>query len=84
MNAPDAIENYDSYEALLHAITPEVHEQLRRAIELGKWPNGDRLTSEQREHCLQAVIAWEAKHLPEEERVGYIDRTNLRKQHCDA
>jgi uncharacterized protein YeaC (DUF1315 family) len=29
---------------------------------------------EQRELCMQAVIAWEARHLPPEDRVGHIDR----------
>lgn len=72
-----------SFDQLLAAVTPEIHQQLRTAIELGKWPNGDRLTEAQREDSLQLVIAWEARHLPETERVGYIDRTNLRKTHCD-
>ncbi|MEX7542937.1 DUF1315 family protein, partial [Acinetobacter baumannii] len=26
------------------------------------------------ETCMQAVIAWELKNLPEEQRSGYIDR----------
>ena len=73
----------DNFERLLQSVTPELHKQLRQAIELGRWPNGDRLTEEQKENSLQLVIAWEARHLPEEQRTGYIDRTNLRKSHCD-
>lgn len=72
-----------SFEALLASVTPEIHRQLRTAIELGRWPNGDRLSDEQRQNSLQIVIAWEERHLPEEERVGYIDRSSLRKTHCD-
>jgi uncharacterized protein YeaC (DUF1315 family) len=60
--------------ALIDSITPEIHERLRRAVEIGRWPDGTRLTHEQKELTLQAVIAYEARHLDETERVGYIDR----------
>ena len=73
----------ESFEQLLASVTPDIHQQLRTAIELGRWPNGERLTAEQKENSLQLVIDWKALHLPEEERVGYIDRTNLRKSQCD-
>ena len=32
------------------------------------------MTSDQREHCLRAVIAYDEMHKPQSERVGYIDR----------
>lgn len=57
---------------LLNSITPDIYDNLKRAIELGKWPNGEKLTAEQKEHCMQAVIAYELKHKPEQERTGYI------------
>lgn len=72
-----------SFEALLAGMTPEIHQNLKNAIELGKWPGGERLTKEQVELCLQAVIAWDLKHLPETERVAYIDRTRLKQSQCD-
>ena len=74
----------DSFEALLSGMTPEIHHNLKNAIELGKWPSGERLTKEQVELCLQAVIAWDIKHLPETGRVAYIDRTRLKHNHCDT
>ena len=49
----------DSFEELLSTITPEVHAKLKQAIELGRWENGDRLSKEQVELCMQAVIAYE-------------------------
>lgn len=73
----------DSYEALLAQMTPEIHARLKTAIELGKWDSGERLTPAQLEHCLQAVIAWDHLHLPEHERVAFIDRSGLRKSQCD-
>ena len=63
---------FKSFEDALAHMTPEVCANLRRAVELGRWPDGRALSTEQKELCLQAVIAWEAKHLPEEERMGYV------------
>ncbi len=70
----------NSFEELLSSITPEVHSKLKQAIELGRWENGDRLSKEQVELCMQAVIAYDEIHLSEEEKVGYIDRSKLQNK----
>jgi uncharacterized protein YeaC (DUF1315 family) len=62
------------YEQLIDSLTPDVVARLRRGIETGRWPDGRPLTPEQREHSLPPIIAWEQRHLPEEQRTGYIDR----------
>jgi uncharacterized protein YeaC (DUF1315 family) len=80
---PELPEKPGNWNTLVASMSPELHASLKTAVELGRWPNGDRLTPQQREHCLQAVIAWDQLHLPEDERVGYIDRTALQKSHCD-
>lgn len=46
---------------------------LRRAVETGRWPDGHRLPDEQRALCMRAVLAWEARYLPPEQRTGYIE-----------
>lgn len=56
---------------LLESITPDIYERLKRAVELGKWPDGRVLSEGQKELCLQAIIAYDRRK-PEEERVGYI------------
>ncbi|ROQ20013.1 hypothetical protein EDC38_0606 [Marinimicrobium koreense] len=61
-----------NYQDLLNSLTPEVYENLKRAVELGKWPDGRVVTPEQRQHCMEAVIAYEHKHLPPEQHTGYI------------
>ena len=72
-------------EQMLAVLDPEIVSRLKTAIEIGKWPNGVVLTQEQRHTCMQAVYAWEAKHLPETERSGYIDRgTKEEDEHCDS
>lgn len=62
------------YNDTLDTLDPALYERLKRAVETGRWPDGRALTPEQRAHCLRAVIAWGERHLPPQERVGYIDR----------
>jgi uncharacterized protein len=57
---------------LVNSITPEVYQSLKTAIELGKWGDGRILTPEQKEHSMQAIIAYELKYMPAEERTGYV------------
>jgi uncharacterized protein len=57
---------------MLRNITPDVYAALKLAVEIGKWSDGRKLTLEQKELCLQAMIAWEQDNLPEEERTGYM------------
>ena len=61
-------------QTILASLTPEVVEKFRVAIELGKWPDGRRLTVEQRETCMQSVMVGEHEHLPPAERTGYIHK----------
>ncbi|MBS7326807.1 MAG: DUF1315 family protein [Thiopseudomonas sp.] len=57
---------------MIDDITPETHASLRQSLELGKWPDGTRLTREQKELTMMAIIAWEQKNLPEDQRAGYL------------
>jgi uncharacterized protein len=56
----------------LTSLTPDIYQNLKRSVELGKWPDGQRLSLDQRQLCMQAMIAYEHKHLPPEEHTGYI------------
>lgn len=49
------------------------YENLRRALALGRWPDGRRLEPRQREICMETVALWEAAHLPPEQRTGYVE-----------
>lgn len=42
-------------------MTPVIYENLRTAVETGKWPDGKALTDEQKSHSLQAVLMYQAK-----------------------
>ena len=61
-------------QTILTSLTPEVVDKFRVAIELGKWPDGRKLTPEQRDTCMQAVMVWEHEHLQPAERTGYIHK----------
>lgn len=71
------------YKQMIEAMTPEIYQSLKRAVELGRWPDGRPVTREQREHAMQAIIAWGERHLEEAERVGYIDRGHKAGETCD-
>lgn len=61
-----------SFNEMIKNITSEIYQSLKLAVEIGKWADGNKLTAEQRELSLQAMIAWEIQNLPEEERTGYM------------
>ncbi len=69
-----------SFADLIQSITPETYETLKLAMEIGKWGDGTKLTQEQKELTMQAMIVWEQTHLPEEERTGYLGGQECAKQ----
>lgn len=71
------------YQQLIDTMTPEIYENLKRSVEVGKWPDGRAVTPEQREHAMRAIIAWGQAHLDESERVGYIDKGHKGGDVCD-
>jgi uncharacterized protein YeaC (DUF1315 family) len=71
------------YDELIEQLSPEVIAQFREALELGRWPDGRSVSPEQREHCMQAVIAFEHRHVAAADRVGYIDKGRKADQQND-
>lgn len=64
-----------NFQEVAASLTPEVYQRLKEAVELGKWPNGDALSREQKALCLEALMTYEARNgVPENERIGYIER----------
>lgn len=73
------------FEQMIGNITPDIHANLKRAIELGKWPDGKRLTKEQVALCMEAVITYEKRFVSEENRVGFIDKGSKEEgEVCDS
>jgi uncharacterized protein len=50
----------------------EMIAKLKAAVELGRWENGEKLTSEQVESAIQAVLLWEAKHLGNQHQEPFV------------
>jgi len=65
----------DEFIKVAQDLTPTVYENLKRALELGKWPDGRVMQPEQKTICMQAVIAYEQLNLPEQERTGYMSQS---------
>lgn len=65
---------------LIQSITPETYKTLKLAVEIGKWGDGTKLTQEQKDLTMQAMIMWEMNNLPEEERTGYMGGQECAKQ----
>lgn len=73
-----------AYQGFAGRLSRVQYEALKRALELGRWPDGRPLSSEQKAHCMAAIIHWEARHLTAEERTGHIDTGRKRRgQSCD-
>ena len=71
------------YQQLIEAMTPELYERLKLAVETGRWPDGRPVSAEQRQHAMRAVIAWGELNLDEEQRVGFIDKGHKSGDSCD-
>jgi uncharacterized protein YeaC (DUF1315 family) len=67
---------------LVAAMSPAIYQNLKQAIELGKWESGETLSTEQTEYCLQAIIAYESKYVELENRIGYIEKTGTNRTPC--
>lgn len=61
----------ESIEQLIDEMNSDIYGSLKLAVEIGKWGDGARLDKEQIDFCMQTIILYEAKHLPEQDRVGF-------------
>lgn len=64
----------DSSTSLINYISKEIYQELKTAVELGHWASGNVLSEVQKKISLQALIAYESKHVPEKERTAYIHK----------
>lgn len=73
-NSSQAVQNgsFDNINDLADQLTPEIIDNLKQMIELGKKPDGEKLSSQDLKSCMEAVIHWEAKNLSKAQRSGYI------------
>ncbi len=62
-----------NFDQLAANMTPDIYSRLREAVELGRWPTGQKLTVEQKNLSLEAIIKYEiSSDMPVELRTGYL------------
>lgn len=47
---------------LLESLSPELYQTMLNAVETGRWPNGERLTQQQKDHALQLTMLYQSRH----------------------
>ncbi len=68
-------------EDLISSMTPQIYQNMKEAVELGRWGDGRTMSKEQKSHCVEAMIRYEhLQGVNETDRVGYVDMSNKRKK----
>ena len=62
-----AIDVSPEVQSLLKQMDSEIRDRLALAVEIGKWPDGNTLTEQQRAHAMQAVMLWDSQNGQEED-----------------
>ncbi len=57
-------------EQLVNAMSPEIYQRLMYAVETGRWPEGERLTQELRDSCMQVVMLYQSRFNTEAEHMS--------------
>lgn len=67
-----------TFEDIIAQLTPDIYQELKQVVASGKWLDGRKLTNEQKELSLQAMIAYESHHVDETSHTGVIqiDKNN--------
>ncbi|RUO72974.1 YeaC family protein [Idiomarina ramblicola] len=55
------------FDDLIGSMNQEIYQRLVQAVETGRWPDGNKLTDEQRENSIQLVMAYQARYANSEE-----------------
>lgn len=60
------------YSQTVSNLSEEMINKLTTAIELGRWENGEKLTTNQLESAMQAVILWQAEHVGNDNNEPFV------------
>ncbi|PIE43599.1 MAG: hypothetical protein CSA50_04650 [Gammaproteobacteria bacterium] len=70
---------------LVNSITHDTYQNLKKSLELGKWADGNKLTPNQKRHCMDMIIMYENYHnMPEHQRTGYLGNGKDKKTPCGS
>jgi uncharacterized protein len=60
------------YSQAVSNLNLDVINKLRKAIEIGRWESGDKVTPEQLDSAMQAVMFWQSKHMDNSESEPFV------------
>lgn len=63
---------------LIERMDLTTYQALKDSMELGKWPDGGALSSEQKQLVMEALIRFGHQHLPEDQRIGYLPQPDCK------
>ncbi len=69
---------------LVESLTPNMVSDLKRAIEVGKFPDGRLVTAQQKELMLGAIIHYDVLNVPEVDRTGFVKQKKKRSRISDS
>ena len=55
------------YDDVVKAMSPEIYERMVQAVETGRWPDGQKLTTEQLENAMELVMVYQARRLQQDD-----------------
>jgi uncharacterized protein YeaC (DUF1315 family) len=59
---------------LIKAMTPDVFQSMKGALELSRWPDGRKMGREQKVLCMEALIRYEEMtDMAADQRIGYME-----------
>ena len=68
-------------EELVSKMDAQMYQVIKKAIELGKWPNGDLLDLELKKMCMQAMLVYEHQNHDDSEKTGFLsDQCQSKKE----
>ncbi|MGJ3494262.1 hypothetical protein PsalN5692_02973 [Piscirickettsia salmonis] len=56
-----------NYETLINALDITTIEKMKHALETGKWADGNPLSAQEQERCMQLILAFEQQHQPDKD-----------------
>ena len=64
----------NTVDELVESLTPDMVNDLKRAIEMGKFPDNRAVSEEQKELMIEATILYDALKLPKKREPDFIHR----------
>ncbi len=69
-------------DTLVKNISEDIYQQLKQALELGRWDSGAQLTESQKSLSIQVLIGYENLYVKEQDRTAFIHRPE--HEACDS